>query len=45
MDEDSFAELTALSEHATHWHIPDTLKIFPKLLSVDLLVKDDYERK
>lgn len=43
MDEDSFAKLTALSEHPILRYKVSTIKIFSKLLSADLLVKEDYE--
>lgn len=43
IDEDSFVKLTALSEHPTLRHKVETLKVFSKLLSADLLRKKDYE--
>ena len=43
MEEDSFAKLKALTEHPRYGRMVRVLKIFPNLLSDDLLVKEDYE--
>ncbi len=43
MEEDSLAKLKALADHPIYARMVRTLKIFPKLLSADLLVKEDYE--
>lgn len=43
MEEDSLAKLKALTDHPIYARMVRTLKIFPKLLSADLLVKEDYE--
>ena len=43
MEEDSFAKLKALTDHPNYGRMVRGLKFFPKLLSADLLVKEDYE--
>ena len=43
MEEDSFAKLKVLTGHPRYGPMVRVLKIFPKLLSDDLLVKEDYE--
>jgi len=43
LDEDSFARMTALSEHPTLRLKVNTVKIFSNLLSADLLLRRDYE--
>lgn len=43
MEEDSFAKLEALTDRPSYGRMVRVLKIFPKLLSADLLVKEDYE--
>lgn len=43
MEEDSFAKLKALTDHPNYGRMVRVLKIFPMLLSADLLVKEDYE--
>lgn len=43
VDEDSFAKLTALAGHPTLRKKVRTMNIFSRLLSADLLVKEDYE--
>ena len=43
MEEDGFAKLKALTDHISYGRMVRVLKIFPKLLSADLLVKEDYE--
>lgn len=43
MEEDSFANLKALADHPSYGRIVRVLKFFPKLLSADSLVKEDYE--
>lgn len=44
MEEDSFAKLEALTEHPRYGRMVRILKIFPEMLSADLLVKEDYEK-
>lgn len=43
MEEDSFARLKAVASHPKYRLMVRVLKIFPKLLSSNLLIKEDYE--
>ena len=43
MEEDSLTKLKTLTDHPIYARMVRVLKIFPKLLSADLLVKEDYE--